>query len=152
MSLGPGSLIEPGNWGRILNSYRAEPAAAQNAWMLARELAFETVRAGSHKGLPSRLSCAFVFETMESATQHRNVFAQWSAIYEVELVTPEAPSHRAAYNFVTMPINAVEFLPLVMQRAIPYWLGQGIEVPELLTKSSLRVVQRVMGHPGAYQP
>ena len=70
----------------------------------------------------------------------------------VELVTPEAPSHRAAYNFVTMPINGVEFLPLVMQRAIPYWLGQGIEVPELLTMSSLRVLQRVMGHPGAYQP
>lgn len=152
LPLGPGSIIEPGNWGRMLNCYLMEPGATQTSWRLARELAFETVRAQSFSHLPSRLSCAFVFEELPHAIQYRDRFSRWSAIYSVELVTPAAASHRAAFNLIDYPPPGVEFLPYVVSKAIPYWRGEAIETPEVLTKSPLRIRALEVGPPGAYQP
>jgi len=151
LNLEPGSVIKPGNWGRILNSYRQNNIPA-NAWILARELAFETVRASEFPTLPSRLSSAFVFESLEHANQFKRNFSQWNAIYEVELVDPAASSHRAAFNLVQFPGDQVEFLPVVVSWARDYWRGAQIQVPEIITKSSIRIKQLVSSGPGCYQP
>lgn len=79
--LEPGSIIKPGNWGRILNCYRQGNNLA-NAWMLARELAFEAVRTAEFAALPSRLAAAFVFETLNDVNQYRRQFSRWNSIYE----------------------------------------------------------------------
>lgn len=150
--LAPGGIIQPGNWGRIINCYRCEPQASQNASLMAREMAFEAVRAAKYSSLPSRLSCAFVFETLEHANQYKQNFSRWNSTYEVELLTPEAPSHRAGFNLIQFPPATVEFLPVVTQWAEAYWRGEEIQIPELLTKSPLRVRALVSTGPGCYQP
>lgn len=148
--LQPGSIIQPGNWGRILNCYR-QPHV-NNAWILAREMAFETIRTSEFSHLLSRLSCAFVFENLDHANQYKDQFSPWNPLYEVELVTPEAPLHRAAFNLVRFPGDQTEFLPVAISLAKKYWRGEEIEVAEVLTKSPLRVKQMISSGPGSYQP
>ena len=122
--LEPGAIIHPGNWGRILNCYTQQQG---NPWILAREFAFESIRVSEHPELPSRL-------------------------YEVELVTPDAPLHRAGFNLVTFPPLNVEFVPVAVGLARKYWSGEEIEVTEILTKSALRVRSLVSSGPASYQP
>ena len=78
--LEPGAIIHPGNWGRILNCYTQQQG---NPWILAREFAFESIRVSEHPELPSRLSCAFAFETLEHANQYKSNFSAWSPLYEI---------------------------------------------------------------------
>lgn len=150
LHLAPESIIQPGNWGRILNSYRQ--SHLNNAWLLAREMAFEAIRSSEFSGLPSRLSCAFVFESLEHATQYRNQFSPWNLIYEVEIVSPDAPSHRAAFNLVQFPGDQTEFLPVTVSLARKYWGGSDVEVAEILTMSPLRITNLTSSGPGSYQP
>lgn len=149
MLLDNGSIVQPGNWGRILNSYTQNQG---NAWMLAREFIFESVRASEFPALPGRLSSAFVFESLEHANQYRNNFSPWGMLYEVELVEPSALLHRGGFNLVTFPPPVTEFVPVTAQFARSYWRGENIEVVELLTKSPLRIKGIVSTGPGCYQP
>lgn len=148
--LDPGSIIQPGNWGRILNAYR-KPVPA-HGWMLARELAFESIRTAEFAHLPSRLSCAFAFETFDQANQYKTQFSPWNPLYEVELVDPGAACHRGGFNLVNFPADHLEFLPVVISWARQYWRGEQLETPELVTKSPLRVKHMVSSGPGCYQP
>ena len=152
LSLSVGSVIEPGNWGRVLNCYTINPQAADDAWLLAREMAFEAVRGATFPHLPSRLSCAFVFEERTHAEQHAAQFSPWHFLYEVELVAPTALQHRAGFNFLSWPPTGTRFISEIMQRAIPYWSGQGIQVPEVITMSGLRILARITNSNWAYQP
>lgn len=120
--------------------------------MLARELAFESVRASEFPELPSRLSCAFAFETLDHANQYKGKLSPWNPLYEVELIDATAPQHRAAFNLVQFPGDQTEFLPVVAAWAHKYWRGEEIQVPELLTMSPLRVKQLVSTGPACYQP
>ena len=52
--LEPGSVVVPGNFGRIMNIV----GATHDLW--AREMALEAVRAQHYPGKPSRLSANFV--------------------------------------------------------------------------------------------
>jgi hypothetical protein len=144
-----GTIIQPGNWGRILNSYNQQGFG--NAWVLAREMIFESVRASKYSTKPSRLSCAFAFETLADANQSRGDYAGWSSLYEVELVTATAPSHRAAYNLIKWPPANAQFLPIFAQVAGDYWAGNH-SIPELITKSAFRILQVVSTGPATYQP
>lgn len=153
LSLAPGSIIQPGNWGRILNCYRCVlHQTEQNAWMLAREMIFETVRASKYPNLPSRLSCGFVFESLDDANKYLGEFTPWNSLYEVELTDPSALVHHAGFNLVKFPQANIEFLPAVVNCAERYWQGRDIEIPEILTKSSLRIKALVSSGPGGYQP
>lgn len=147
--LGTGSVIQPGAWGRNLNIYAT---GKSNAWMLAREMAFEAVRALQFPDLPSRLSAAFTFETVEDANRCQGEFAAASTLYEVELVSADSPSHRAGFNLIGFPKEGEPFLPVVTRLAERYWRGEAIEIPEVLTLSPLRVVSIVQSPPRAYQP
>ncbi|BBA31995.1 hypothetical protein sS8_0025 [Methylocaldum marinum] len=89
---------------------------------------------------------------MEHANQYKGNFTPWNSLYEVELVTPEAPSHRAGFNLVEFPPPHVEFVPVVMTLARKYWQGMEVQVAELITKSPLRVKALVSSGPAGYQP
>jgi hypothetical protein len=119
---------------------------------MARELAFETIRATLYPHLPSRLSCCFVFESLEHANHYASNSSPWNSLYEVELVTPTAAMHRAGFNLVSLPPADVEFLPVVTALARAYWAGQRIEAAEIITESPLRIVHLVSGAPAGYQP
>lgn len=130
------AIIRPGNWGRILNCYTQNTG---NPWMLAREFVFESVRLAEFSNLPSRLSCAFVFDNLEHANIHKHNFSPWNLLYEVELVSPETPKHRAGFNLFNFPETELKFVPFSIDMARKYWRGEEIEVAEVLTVSSLRV-------------
>lgn len=120
--------------------------------MLAREFVFESIRASEYPEQPSRLSCAFAFESLDHANQYKNNFSPWNPIYEVELVDSEAPLHRAGFNLVTFPAAHDEFVPVTVDLARKYWRGEEIEAVEILTASPLRVKSLISSGAGGYQP
>lgn len=148
LPLSPGSIVQPGNWGRMLSTYKTNQS---NGWLLAREFVFETIRVSEAPNRPSRLSSAFVFYDLDNATRHLEV-APTNLLYEVELVQPDALQHRCAYNLLDFPLASDEFIPVSVSRARQYWRGEGIITAEILTASPLRICSLVNGGPAAYQP
>jgi hypothetical protein len=57
----PGSIIEPGNFGRIIKRY----SAAHNLYR--REMTYEAIRQQHFPWRPSRLDCLFGFPTEQEA-------------------------------------------------------------------------------------
>jgi hypothetical protein len=145
----------PGNFGRILNSYKV-PITADNAIMLARELAFETVRATKWKELPSRFSSCFVFETLNDVITYQHEFTPWNAIYEVKILDENTPVHRGDFNLVKFPAlqqgQIYAFMEWAIRTAESYWHGEEIGTPELLTTSPISVVQMVNSGPKIFHP
>lgn len=148
--LEPGAIILPGNWGRILNLFR-RPGYG-DGWLLAREMTFEAIRATEFPHLPSRLSSAFAFDNLEHALHQFSNITPLNLLYRVELIDPSAASHRGCMNQVSFPPEHVEVLPAFVERARAFWNANVIEVPEIVTKSALRVVEVVNGPAGGYRP
>lgn len=87
-----GSVILPGNWGRILRLYGWRHAHS------IREHALEEARKALAPHLPSRLACAFVFLSRQEAEAFRGsvLDARQSGfaahvLYRVRLLDPSAP-------------------------------------------------------------
>ncbi len=124
--LGAGSLIEPGNWGRQLRLYGQPLGNNQrfgDALVLARELAFDLVRAREFPDKPSCLASAFVFETEEVARQHLASDGNRAVVHVVAIDGPEAPAHRAGYNLIPGPLPDTAYLAWLEGLARAYWQG-----------------------------
>jgi hypothetical protein len=84
-----GSIITPGNWGRVLRHYgwRHQESLKEMALEYARQVRF------SHR--PSRLDCAFVFLTAPEARDFRARVSPFNShvLYRVTLIDPGARSH-----------------------------------------------------------
>jgi len=143
LRLGPGSIIEPGNFGRLLGRYMPSAQRAfGNAWMLCRELIFEQARPPE---LPSRFSCCFVLPALDDVNCFRPTadpnFQQ--VLHEVAIVDESLPQHRGARSLIAMQDDVV-FLGPMQAKAAKYWSGDPGEPDqgyELLTSSSLRVIK-----------
>lgn len=146
IKLAPGSIIEPGNWGRMVRLYPTN-ADANNAWRLARELVFEQVREREFPKLPSRLNSCFVFESRDHARSASNgMNGYWNLLYEVELVQPDLARHRGDFDLLSacMQADNTPFLAKATRSATSYWSGViHSNVPEILTASPLRVIRSV---------
>lgn len=134
MLLGPGSVICPGNWGRIKH------ACGGNGAVLARELGLERIRAEHYSTKPSRLSSAFVSKSLPDAEQFRNKHALASIVYEVSLVEPGAPSHEGDYDVAMQGFVGLRGIETIAHK---YWRGDGPGPRELLTLSPLRIIRCV---------
>ncbi|WP_144769570.1 DUF2441 domain-containing protein [Herbaspirillum sp. SJZ099] len=141
LPLEPGSIIQPGNFGRMLNCYPLNQNT--NAWMLVRELAFENARLNLARERPSRLECAFVIDTIEDAKWYQYTHGRFNIIYEVEALDDVSNSH-------STPISLLDALPqeaLVLSswrlRAQEYWSGRGDGPRERLINSRLRIIQPI---------
>jgi hypothetical protein len=136
------SVIEIGNWGRMIRAVRFGNGALPN--YLVRELVYEQVRLVAAAAKPSRLAGIFIFETPELASAMALRKGRRDIAYAVQLVSPQAPIHRAGFNLVHDSPPAEEpTLPWWENRARAYWAGEEINVPELLTLSALRIVRRL---------
>lgn len=145
LRLGPGSIIEPGNWGRLLRRY--SPAAPGgvgfgNSWLLARELIFEQLRPSSK---PSRLSACFALPSRDDANKYRQFHDKnlQQILHIVELVDPTALQHTAGLSFADMA-DGEPFLDRTQSAAKNYWAGlpgDQAKGSELLAISALRVVR-----------
>lgn len=148
--LAPGSIIQPGNWGRLIRAY-----GWQHNHSL-RETALEQARLATAPHLPSRLDSAFVIPTLEEAQRFRSTIQgfQQHILYRVTLLDPNAPSH------ITDSRLCAPQGTLRPDWAIVYWLDvetqaasipgidwtatvRGVQLREMLTLSQLRVEERL---------
>ncbi|WP_052731806.1 hypothetical protein [Devosia geojensis] len=137
--LGVGSIVEPGNWGRIIRLYGLSHGR------FAIEAAMEDVRANEFAHLPSRLEAAFFFDDVHEAKHYADAdnSRRLMLLYQVELVDNRATLHRTDWR------NNVPDGHLSLDWIRRYWLGEmlppinGRECRELLATTPLRIVGAV---------
>ena len=113
-------------------------------------MVLEAIRAWHFPNKPSRLSCAFACETIETIRCYKSAQCPNGFIYEVEIIERTAPQHKGDFN-------AVEPLPRLdldmWSIAHKYWEyglktnvqeWPGVECSEILTASPLRIIQKVL--------
>jgi hypothetical protein len=147
VQLAPGSVILPGNWGRIVSRYRqTDPQAG---WRVAMEQIFEAARLRVRPQAPGRLTSCFVFDSLDVAMQAAPRMGFVNMLYSVELVDPSAALHRADFDLITRCMTAenTAFMPKAMLAAEMYWSGEVSGAPEILTASSLRIREVVNSEP-----
>ena len=138
--LAPDSIIQPGNWGRIMNSYNL--ANPNIYWLPLRELMFENIRLKEFPAKPSRFSSAFLCESVEDAKAFRQASSRFfDLLYEVSLVNPELPNHRGCLSLFD---NANQGNMIDLEnRARYYWAGTNIQKPELISISPIRILRNI---------
>lgn len=97
---------------------------------------------------PSRLDCAFFFETLDEMMLYirsDTLRTLHMLPYEVELVSPGAVQHAADWNRLPADSN-----PEDLQTARAYWRGDlspaqanGVCTREILAKTAMRIVQKL---------
>jgi hypothetical protein len=138
--LAPGSVVEPGNWGRILRNYGL--SHPNNCWMPLREYVFEGVRLKSHASKPSRLTSLFLFETIQDAQEFQKVGARpFDLLYEVVLLNPSAAQHRGCLNLFDNANQGT--LADLEARAEDYWTAATVQRPELVCDSAIKILRRL---------
>ena len=139
--LAPGSVIEPGNFGRIIRLRgEADP-------LYRREMAYETLRDRLFSTHPSRLDCLFCFPTQQEAElcrAHIKGYAE-SVLYEVE--NAEVAPHIADMNGAVQHFALPKFDDKVIT---DYWRGwqpspdhQAVILREVLLRSPVTVRRRI---------
>lgn len=135
-----GSIILPGNWGRIVNLYKSDGPVL----LYLRERIFEEVRLESFSNLPSRMNCNFLFESMEQAKEFQNHEAgrYVDILYEVEIIDNSKLQFRGDLNALHWP-PAPFFLKDIDKMAYNYWQGENIQYPEILTESPIKIIRKI---------
>ncbi len=113
--LAPGSIIEPGNFGRIIRSQ------GESHPLYRREMEYEAMRLQMYPDRPSRFECLFCFPTLEEAEicrRHINGY-QNSVLYEVE--SAEENLHIADANNAIQHFSLSTFDPNIIAY---YWRGE----------------------------
>lgn len=136
-----GSVVEKGNWGRML---RQELIGPGNAARLLREVVFEKVRLQCYPNRPSRFDCNFVCPTVESANQFvKSANRIFDLIYEVEFTDPNASQFETDWSLIKIPEN----LTLVQAESLAhqYWSPKNVNPmnKEILVASGIRILKRI---------
>ena len=73
----------------------------------------------------------------------------FNMLYVVEIMDADAPRHRADFDLVTSCMNSdgQTFLPKVEAAARAYWTSVPNGTPEVLTASSLRILEIANSEP-----
>lgn len=142
LRLGPGSIILPGNWGRILRAYHPPfegSSGLGNPWVLAREVIFDQMRERMWPRKPSRFYACFAIEDEQAARRYRANHDPRGVFHVVEIVDETKRRHEGPLRYVSL--QNVEFLKNTSGFAAAYWNGQPEGDMEVVTSSSLRVVE-----------
>ena len=142
--LGAGSIINPGNWGRMVKHYT--PQRASNPWLALKEYIFENVRLRNYLDKPSRLESIFLCESLENLQRFKsecNGSRDLDLAFEVEILEEKANIFRTDWQFVN--ISQAESIKDLEKKADVYWNPQGeIKNPEILTTSKIRVLNQLL--------
>ncbi|MDF2809373.1 MAG: hypothetical protein K0S56_404 [Microvirga sp.] len=143
--LAPGSVVMPGNWGRLLRD-RADQHSHWN-----REMALEEWRATHAPEKPSRLFACFACDCLPVAefyVQHAvRTGSPRAVIYEVTKEDASAGEHRGDFNCV-QPVAGLSMAEVARR----YWSGaqpfrieahEHLDCWEIVTPSPLRILRRV---------
>lgn len=135
-----GSVILPGNWGRIVDMYNT--SGFGNAWIQYREDVFERVRLDEHPSLPSRLQSVFLCDSIDVLREFLRVTNRAIDLtYEVSLVDPAEPVHRGCLSL--LDFEQKEGLDSFTRKARLYWSGVEVTRPEIVTTSRVRIDARI---------
>jgi len=140
-----GSIVEKGNWGRILRKYHnfhfLEELLLNNRisgdaiitgdqrtrtviidQKVIRELIFERIRRIEFPKVPSRLDCLFVCKTLEGAKSFKGEGRNLDLIYEVEPIDANSRVLETDWSWINSIINK----PLyeIEEAARKYWCGK----------------------------
>lgn len=136
LPLGPGSIIRPGNWGRIKRTIEGNSAS------IAREAVLELVRIRDFGSLPpSRLNCCFACPSLEHAVAYRQLHAPANLIYEVTTVDHDPPVHVGDHQMVLEGYIGMDGMATIARR---YWEKSDKPFPEVLIGSPIRVIKEVL--------
>jgi hypothetical protein len=144
--LGPGSIIQPGNMGRLTHRYM-RPGANMNGygdlWILAREVIFEHVRERNFANKPSRLNSSFICPDQDSLDLCRRIMDSLLLLvaHEVEVVDPNAAQHLGAVRWLDLAAPGQPFLDTTHMSAQQYWSGDPNGPMEIVTDSPMRVLK-----------
>lgn len=141
--LEPGSIINPGNWGRIITF------VGMGHTSFSREILLEYARIRSFKDKPSRFSSNFACENLDEAKFYRqNTSQTTSVIYEVEVVNKHAKHHIGCYNMLPLVVN--QYPSNHEQIAHDYWNGNNsfsecgnYKCNELVIESPFKIISKV---------
>ena len=137
--MSPGSIIEPGNWGRVLNLY--ETNNGQINLTVVNEALLEWARRLLAPTKPSRLASVFTLPTLQEAIVFRDRHQRHSIIHEVEPLTDNPDRHDGDYELAMTPYRA-RYLPQMFDFPSLYWTQPPQTNHEILFGCAVRVVSR----------
>jgi Protein of unknown function (DUF2441) len=138
--LGTGSIVEPGNWGRIVKKYQGPSIG--NPWVLVRELIFEQVRFSSFSQKPSRFDSIFLCPDQQHIEQFRNSMNRlFDLCYEVEIQDRNPIVHLGDWTLPSLSNN--EDYAAFVQKATTYWQGNPAQNVEVVTPHPVRIIRRI---------
>ncbi len=138
--LEPGSVILPGNWWRILRTYKV--GAQTNTWLLVRELIFEQVRNKYYPEKPSRLESIFLCPNEEKIKEFRvSTNRNLDIIYKVELLDSDKPTHISDWTLANFQ-NEDDYQSFE-DKAKKYWEAKEINNTEVITLSKIKIIERI---------
>jgi hypothetical protein len=138
--LAPGSIIEPGNFGRVI------ALVGTGHPLYRREMAYEAIRASDFNDRPSRLACLFAFPTQQEAEMCCAQISGYatSVLYEVE--SSEENPHLADATYALQHYAQPVFDPRLIRC---YWQGwkpspdpKAVVLREILLRSPVKVVRK----------
>lgn len=138
LRLSPGSVIHPGNWGRVLKL--STLVNGQVDITLLREALLEQARLLYAPEKPSRLNSVFVCPSLEEAKTFRERYQPTQLIYTVTPVEKNAPTFVGDYEASRKPYPLIYFQAM-MDFAAEYWQqSETNHHPEILIQSPVRIL------------
>lgn len=135
-----GSIIEPGNWGRVLRLYETQDGGLSITAI--NEALLEQSRKVLAPAKPSRLECVFTLPTLEIARAYRQAHCKTNLIYRVDPVDTDATFHEGDYALAIRPLRGLYF-DQMFQRCASYWTDPPTsETLEILVSCPVKVVGR----------
>jgi hypothetical protein len=122
--LGSGTVVEKGNWGRILRLERIRAGDPITMQRLLRETVFEKVRLQQYPNRPSRFNCSFACPTPESVNRFVSGSRSYDLLYEVEFTDSCASQFETDWTLIKTLENVT--LDQVEQVAHQYWSPRNI--------------------------
>lgn len=139
ITLDEGSVILPGNWGRL-----EKTKIGAGDPIIFREFVLESIRKQEFKDKPSRMEATFSCPDIKSTIMYMQAHCPESLCYEVEIVNPGSPSHIAPCNLVG-PFAHQNTWEWAMDGAKQYWAwdpSRTLSPMEVVSSSALRIVGR----------
>ncbi|ENN86037.1 hypothetical protein RHSP_31740 [Rhizobium freirei PRF 81] len=136
LRLGIGSVIEVGNWGRLIRSMY-QTGQTDGTSKIVFEMAYEAMRLACNPSAPSRLNCVFCCPTLDEAKKYWEANARANIIYKVCPVDPSCSMHVTSWAFYGFG-NGLNYTA-AEQRVRAYWTETPIDQLEVLVGGSVRV-------------
>lgn len=129
MILSEGSIIQSGNWGRMLGVYN------EANQVFFREYVLEETRVRLFPTKPSRLHALFAVPTLDGALAYRYANCPLNLIYELEVLIEEHQVHMGSYSMQLPP--GADLADRVNTLALNYWTDTPTHEVELVIPCSV---------------